>query len=225
MRKLFASMLAIAVICTSVFSYSYNAFGPLAGNGNFAVNPFIYADGTGFAGTDLFLQMGLTDNIDFITQMSVNNLDGTDFSVMARHKAGDNSALALRLAPSYVTPQAHTYHEGDVIGLQTNVVAQFSYDYMDKPAFWAVISPLVKFFDGKVDVFCEVNPVITTAEAGDFANLWVREKGFDLDVVPGIGLAIGDNTLVSFACPIYNLTGDATPTLGAWFWFAVPTAK
>src|SRR4030042_3123884 len=211
-------ILAVCLSVSSIFSYSYTAFPLLTGEKTLVLNPFLYFDGTGAVGNDIFLSYGLTSKMDIWSQVSMfKTKEGTsvDFSTMLRYDLGKTNILAVRASQWYVAPQYHFSIENDKVGFQANVAAQIAFDYPKDPAFYAVLSPLVKLFGGKMNIFAEINPGYYMMD-GDFANLAIRPEGFGLDVVPGIGLSIG-STLVSIACPIYNITTDATPTFGMWW--------
>lgn len=217
--KLKVMLLAICLYSMSAFSYSYTALSMMTGKNTFALNPFLYFDGTGAAGEDIFLAYGMTEKSDIWSHISLlKTAEGTfvDFSGMVRYDLGKNNIVALRASQWYVAPQYHFIYENDRFGFQANVVAQIAFDYYRDPAVFAILCPLVKLFDGKMDLFVEFNPGYYQYE-GDFANLAIRSEGFEFDVVPGIGIPIG-NTLVSLSCPIYNVLTNATPTFGMWWW-------
>jgi hypothetical protein len=217
--KLKSFVLAVCLSASSLFAYSYTAFPSLAGDQTLVVSPFLYFDGTGAVGHDIFLIYGMTKNTDIWSQISmVKTSEGTtvDFSGMIRYDLGKNNILALRASQWYVAPQYHFLIENDRFGFQANVAAQIAFDYYKNPAIYAILAPLVKLFDGKMDIFIEANPGYYMQE-GDFANLAVRPEGFGLDLIGGIGLVVG-KTLFSISCPVYNVTTDATPTFGMWWW-------
>lgn len=220
--KLKNLFIALCLCASSAFSYSYTAFPFMTGDKTFALNPFLYFDGTGAVGHDIFLLYGINPKVDVWSQISmVRTKDGTftDFSVMGRYDLGKSNILAVRASQWYVAPQYHLVMENDKFGFQANVAAQIAFDYPKNPAFYAVLSPIVKLFNGKMDVFIEANPGYYMQD-GDFANLWIRPEGFGLDLTGGIGLSVG-KALVSIACPVYDVTHDATPTFGMWWFFPI----
>lgn len=220
-------ILAVCLSVSSAFSYSYTAFPLLTGEKTLVLNPFLYFDGTGAVGNDIFLSYGLTSKMDIWSQVSMfKTKEGTsvDFSTMLRYDLGKTNILAVRASQWYVAPQYHFSIENDKAGFQANVAAQIAFDYYKDPAFYAVLCPLVKLFKGKMDVFAEINLGYYQFQGENAPiNLWVRSEGFGLDIVPGVGLSIG-STLVSIACPIYNITTDATPTFGMW-WYCPIVSK
>jgi hypothetical protein len=215
MRKLFCAAL-ICLSCSLAHGYSYTALSLLTPEKSIAVNPFFYADCKGFVGSSLFLGYGMTAKSDIWMQMSLFNTGGNFFSAMVRYDLGKSNILALAVSPVWFSPQYHFIWENDRIALQANAVVQCSYDYLDKPAMYAVLSPVVKLFKG-IDVFVEVNPGYYMQD-GDFASLWTRSEGFGLDLVGGIGFSVGQ-CIFSVACPVYDITNAATPTVGFWFYY------
>jgi hypothetical protein len=217
------SIFLIALFCcASVFSYSYTAFSITTGEETFALNPFLYADCEGGVGSELFLSYGITDKLDIWTDISFFQADGftaTDFSTMLRYDIWKSNILAVRVSPWYVSPQYHFSWENELWGFQANIAAQVTYDTYRDPAVYGIFCPHIKLFQGNMLLFTEVNPGYYMKE-GDFANLAIREEGFGMDIVPGIGFGIRE-TLFSIACPIYNVTTDATPTFGMWWYFPI----
>jgi heat shock protein HspQ len=213
-------ILAMCLYTSSIFSYSYTAFPAMTPENTIALNPFIYFDGTGAAGQDIFLSYGILSNLDIWSQVSIVTIPQfgavVDFSAMVRYDLGKSNILAIRANQKWIAPQYHLTVENDRLGFQANIAAQITYNSYKDPAIYAVLCPLVKLFKGKIDIFTEINPGYYMTE-GDFANLAVRQKGFGMDIVPGFGISLG-KTLISIACPIYNVTTDATPTFGMWWW-------
>jgi hypothetical protein len=191
----------------------------MTGRNTLALNPYFYFDGKGAAGQDLFLSYGILENLDVWSHVTVlKSPDGDlmDFSAMVRYDIGKSNIIALRASQWYIAPQYHFAIENDYFGFQANIVGQIAFDYYKDPAVYAVLCPLVKVYRGVIDFFVEFNPGYYQYD-GDFANLAVREEGFEFDIVPGMGIPIG-NALVSLSCPIYNVLTDATPTFGMWLW-------
>lgn len=212
-------LIAILFCSYSVFSYSYTAVGTIAGDKTFVLNPFLYFDGTGAVGEDIFLVYGMTVNTDIWSHVSlVKTPENTfiDFSAMVRYDLGKNNILALRGSQWYVAPQYHFLWENNSFGFQANVVAQIAFDYYKEPAFYAILSPIFKVLNTGIDIFVEFNPGYYMHD-GDFANQSIRPKGFEFDITGGIGFPIG-KTLFSLSCPIYNIRTNATPTFGMWWW-------
>lgn len=221
MRRTAFAALITAVLFSTAFSYSYSAFSLMTGTNTVAVNPFVYVDNDGLFGLNSFMAYGLSDRADIFFDVNfIPELQATDASMMLRFDlTGKNTILALRANGTYFSPQFHYIWENERIALQANVAGQFNYDFMDKPALYGIFSPAVKFIGGLVDVFCEINPGYYMLD-GDFANLTYRSEGFELDIVPGIGFAVG-STLFSIACPIYNVADEPKPTFGAWWFFTI----
>lgn len=214
MRRTTLAALILVSLFSTGFSYSYSAFSMMTGKNTFAVNPYVFGDGTGYVGQELFLAYGLTDKADIWSSLYIDNDGIVDFSAMLRYDlTGKNTILALRANGTYVSPQFHWIWENDKVALQANLSATFNYDAMDKPDIKSVLCPVVKIAGGLVDVFCEVNPGYS-----------IGAESFGLDVVPGVGFAVG-STLFSIACPIMDITNDATLTFGAWWFFTITPPK
>jgi len=203
-----ATMVAVAFISTSVFSYSYSAFSLMTGDNTFALNPYIFADGTGYVGTELFLAYGITDKADIWLSYYQDNDQVSDFSLMARYDIKNSNILALRASPSSASIQYHTIKENNNFAFQGNAAVKFSYNSVKTPDITTVIAPVVKIGTTGIDVFCEVNPNVFGLES------------FGLDIVPGVGFSIG-GALFTIAAPVYDVTNDPTPTFGAWAFFAI----
>jgi hypothetical protein len=229
-------ILGLLLICLAfnAFSYSYTAYPISSGKGNLIINPVLYADGYGFVGNDISLAYGLTDKLDLWSTISIGNTDTTSFTTfrtMLRYDLGSNNILACVLGNNYVSPQYHLVLENKIAGLQVNVATKLDFKGIGTPSTYAVFSPLFKVFGGaldllfntlSVDIFCEANPGYY--KEGDFANCWPRTKGFGLDVVPGIGIGF-ENSLVSIACPVYDVNHKAIPTFGMWWLYIISTKK
>lgn len=212
----FKSLLLTLCLTVSSFSYSYTAFSVMTGEKTIVVNPFLAFDGTGAVINDLFVSYGITNNIDIwsnVTLTKTADYTDFDFSTMVRYDIGNSNIVAVRVSQWYVTPQYHFTIENDRFGFQANVAGQISFDYYKEPAIYTILCPLVKFLN--FDAFVEVNPGYYMHD-GDFANMSVRSEGFDLDIVPGIGITLGQSSF-SISCPIYNVISDATPTFGMWW--------
>ena len=210
-------LLAVLLACTLTHGYSYTALAYLTPEKTIAVNPFFYADLQGFVGSSLLLSYGMTEKTDIWMSMGMGNDGSTSFSVTARYDLGNTNIIALMASPYNVIPQYNFAWENDRVCLQANAAIQLSFDYMDKPALYAILSPVLKLGKG-FDVFVEANPGYYMQD-GDFANLWFRPEGFGLDLVGGIGFSVGD-CIFSVACPVYDVTNTPTPTLGFWFFYS-----
>ena len=206
--NLAATMVAVAFISTSVLSYSYSAFSLMTGDNTLAINPYIFADGSGGVGTELFLAYGISDKADIWLSYYSDNTSENDFSIMARYDIKNANIIALKTSPSSASLQYHMIKENNKFAFQANAVVSFNYANMTKPDITTVLAPVVKIGSTGFDLFCEVNPAFYAVE------------DFGLDIVPGIGITIAD-VLVTFAAPIYDVTKNATPTFGAWAFFAL----
>lgn len=192
--------------------------------GALAINPLVFADDKNSGGMETFLYYGLTDKADLSTSiLTVNGL--SSFSVMYRHAMGDMLNAGIRANTSWMVPQLNFNWEDDLFIFQSSVASQFTYDYMDAPAVYAVVCPGVKIYkiSEQLNLCCDVNPGYYLKD-GDFANCAVRAKGFALDIAPSVGFEIGD-CLFSVSVPVYNVTQEASITFGAWIYYNIKLNK
>jgi len=212
----------LCVAFSSAFPYSYTAYPPITGKSIFAVNPVIFAEETGnIGGMELCLYYGLTEKFDFA--FTYNNLSNMP-SVMLRYDAGRSNVFSFKANTATVIPQYTLQLENDNFYLTGSVASQISFDYTERPAFFGVVCPGYKPFKW-LDIFCEVNPGYYTYADGskgqiEFANNAVRTDKFDLDIVPGVGLIIGD-CLFSISTPVYNIINESSTTFGAWIYYTI----
>lgn len=229
MKKFALAAALVLCLCSSLLAYSFSAFAFSTGKNSLAINPFLYGfllDDAKYGGGELCLSYGLTDKLDLFGDFNYFYSAGEStvgWYGMLRYDFGNTNIIALKANNLFVSPQHHFLKEWDKFGIQTNVTAQFSYDYMDQPSFWAVLCPLFKPVPGKMDIFCEVNPSYTMLD-GDFIGGWIRPQGFGLDIVPGIGLILGPVTL-SISAPIYDVTNAPTVTAGMWALYILSFGK
>jgi hypothetical protein len=209
-------LVVLALSVSSLMAYSYTCFPPMTEKGSFAVNPAFFMDDNNSGGMETFLYYGLTEKMDFCSSILTVN-GSSNFSVMYRY-AFDDLNLGIRMNSSWVTPQLNYNWEDDLFILQASIASQFTYDYSDKPAIYGVLCPGYKFSDN-LNICCDINPGYYLQD-GDFANLWVRSKGFGLDIAPSIGFGVG-NCLFSVALPIYDMTNELTVTFGAWLYYSI----
>jgi hypothetical protein len=202
---------AVAMVFVFVFSsypYSYSAFSLMTGDNTFAVNPYVFADGTGYVGSELYLAYGLSDKADIFFSYYTDNRSYNDFSVMARYDFKNSNIAALSASPSSASIQYHTIKENDRFAIQGNISLSFNYSDMKRPDITTVIAPVIKLGSTGVDFFCEVNPALYSTNT------------FALDLVPGVGFTISD-ALFTIAAPIQNISNKASITFGAWAFFAI----
>lgn len=213
-------LLLILAFTQSLFAYSYTAFpGITTGEKTLTLTQFVYGDGTGFVGSDVYLGYGITDKFDITTCISVNNVGPVTWSAMPRYVLTPGILGAIKFNDASVSPQIHANWDfGSVVTLQANLAVQLTYNTMTKPAFYGVASPVFKIGATGLDVYCDVIPVYCLQD--DMVLGFVRPQGFSLDLVPGIGYGIGSN-LFSFAAPLANVSGEFTPSFGVWWLFMI----
>jgi len=137
---------------------------------------------------------------------------------MLRYSLGSLLNAGIRGNASWATPQLNFNWENKSFIFQSCLASQFTYDYSDKPAVYGVFCPGYKFSDN-FNICCDINPGYYLQE-GDFANLWVRSKGFGLDIAPSIGLGV-EQAIFSIALSIYDVTGESAVTFGAWIYYSI----
>lgn len=209
-------LIVLALSISSLMAYSYTCFPPMTEKGSFAVNPAFFMDDNNSGGMETFLYYGLAEKMDFC--FSILTVNGSsNFSVMYRYAIEDLN-FGIRLNSSWTIPQINYNWEDDLFIFQTSIASQFTYDYSDKPAIYGIFCPGYKISDN-FNICCDINPGYYLQD-GDFANLWVRSKGFGLDIVPSIGFGVG-NCLFSIAVPIYDMTNESTVTFGAWVYYSI----
>lgn len=210
-------VIALALSVSSLFAYSYTCFPPMTVDGSLAVNPAFFMDNNNSGGMETFLYYGLTKKSDFCSSVLTVN-GSSNFSVMYRHTLGSLSNAGLRMNTSWATPQINFNWENESSIFQSCIATQVTYDYPDKPAIYGVFCPGYKI-SNNVNICCDINPGYYLQD-GDFANLWVRSKGFGLDMAPSIGFTVGQG-IFSVALPIYDVTNKPSVTFGAWFYFNI----
>jgi len=211
------ALIALVLSVSSLMAYSFTCFPPMTEKGAFAVNPAFFADNNNSGGVETFLYYGLTEKSDFCSSILTVN-GSSNFSVMYRHSFGSLLNAGLRMNTSWATPQFNLNWENKSFIFQSCVASQVTYDYSDKPAIYGVFCPGYKFSDN-INICCDINPGYYLQD-GDFANLWVRAKGFGLDVAPSIGFMVGQ-AVFSIALPIYDITNESTVTFGAWVYYSI----
>jgi hypothetical protein len=211
-------LLVLLFISMSVFSYSYTCFPPITQEGSIAINPAFSMSGNNEGGMETFFYYGVTDKFDICTSI-LTAYKLSDFSVMSRYAVGDFFIAGFRANPSWATPQLSFSWEDDRYIFQSCLASQFTYDYANKPAMYGVFCPGFKFSED-INICCEINPGYYLQD-GDFANLAVRSKGFDLDIVPSLGIQVKD-CVFSIAAPIYCVPHkNHAVTFGAWIYYGI----
>jgi hypothetical protein len=224
MFKKFLVITCITLFISNAFPYSYTTYPSITDKGAFAVNPVFFAERTGnVGGMELFLYYGLSEKFDIA--FSYNNLSNLPYA-MLRYDAGKSNIFSLKISTSSIIPQYTVQIENKIFYLTGSVASQISFQYAKDPAFFGIVCPGYKPFKW-LDIFCETNPgyylyADTAKGQTDFANNALRAEKFDLDIVPGIGLTIGD-CFFSISMPVYNVLHNSSVTFGAWFYYMIKT--
>jgi len=212
-KKIFVGLLL--ALTTQTFSFSYSSFPPITEKNALAISPFIFADDKNSGGMETFFFYGLNEKVDFSISM-FTGYGTADFSFTQRYKIG-RVITAVRANASWVDPQiTWTYTKGK-FNTQLSGVSRITFDYPNKPAFFAIIAPYY-FLSDKVDICIDITPGYYNQE-GDFDGM--RAKGFALDIGPCLGLKIGDEAFLVLSVPIYNMQKDPQATFGMGFYYTI----
>lgn len=211
--------LVLLFAMSQAFSFSYSSFPPITAKSTLAISPFIFADAKDHGAMEAFLFYGLTDKMDIAISEFMGYGNVADFSLMPRYKVGP-VITAVRANAFWADPQATYYCENKRAYLQTTVVSRITYDYPDKPAFYAIIAPGA-FLPKGIDICCDIMPGYYNQD-GDFGG--IRTKGFALDLGPCVGFKLGEAFFV-LSAPIYNVNKDPMVTVGLGFYYTVGGSK
>lgn len=224
MKSLKAFMFSLVMVLgvfssTMVHSYAYNPFTTMTGQGVFAVNPFVYTAGLNpfSLNSDLLVSFGILPNLDVFVNLGTLTYtpDFTPGSLwsMVRFDLGANNIVALKYSETALSPQYHFFWENEIIALEANLVADFSYDSMDKPVLTAYLAPVLKIVKDTLSVYCEVDPKYDFSADASYLN-----------IVPGVWLGLGSYGQFSVACTIADVTStNVAVDVGAWYWVSFDT--
>jgi len=122
-----------------------------------------------------------------------------DFSFMPRYKIGQ-VITAIRANASWADPQVtYTYAKGK-FNTQMTGVSRITYDYPDKPAFYAIIAPYY-FLSDKVDICMDIIPGYYNQDVDSYSGFWDNERKHK---------TVLDDLLLSHGIKTVCLTGLAT---------------
>lgn len=216
--------LIILCLFSFSFSYSYSAFSLMTGENTLAINPFISVDNEGNFSHDIYTTYGITNKFDIWSHLSFTpKLNKFNASCMLRYDfTGKNTIAAILANGKHFSPQLHWIWENEKVILQSNIIVQFNYDYIKKPAIYAIFSPAIKIRYGLIDIFCEINPGYYMLNQS-YVNHTIRSEGFNFDIVPGFGFVV-KNCIFSLSCPVYNIINKPEPTFGLWWFFTIVSA-
>lgn len=217
MKKLSTIILSILLVNSMIYAYSYSAFSVMAGKSTLTINPYSRINNKGSFEQELFISAGLIDKIDLWTSFNIiPDKNKTNASAMIRYDiSGKNTILALRVNGNNLSPQLHYIWQNEFLVLQSNIVGEIYREDPKRPSVYGILSVGIFFLDGLADVFCEINPGYYSNR--DFnINYCKRNKGFDLDIVPGVSSSVG-NCLFSIGCPINNVINKPTISFGFWW--------
>lgn len=199
------------------FSYAYNPWTTMTGEGVIAVNPFVFAPTLSpfSLGADLVMSYGILGNLDVFVDfadLSIVPEFGYNFSWgMVRFDLGGNNIIALQASQYAITPQYHFFWENDVIAAEANVYASFTYTDFGAPVIGAYLAPVWKAVKDTLHFYVEVDP--SYAVGGSFA----------LNIVPGIWLGLGSAGQFSLGVNLGDVLTGVSPSVGLWYWLTFDT--
>lgn len=224
LKKTRISVCILAVV-TLAFSYSYTAYGLMTGDNTLAVSPYFYGNNSGSFGSRLNLAYGVSDDFDIWISYAQDN-DGfygeSNFSAMARYNLGCSFIIAAEANPENASIQNHFIWENYWFAIQSNLSVVLDYKKFRDFSVHGVVSPVFKLGITGLDIYCEVSPGYYSSQS--VINSYPRTKGFGLDLTVGLGVTIKD-VLLSIAMPVYDITNDPKPSLGAWIFFAITSKQ
>ena len=200
-----------------VFSYAYNPWTTMTGQGIIAVNPFVFAPSLSpfSLGADLVMGYGILGHLDvFVNFADLSILPEFSYNFswgMVRFDLGGNNIIALQASQVAITPQYHFFWENDVIAAEANVYAAFSYADFGSPVIGAYLAPVWKIVKDTLGLYVEADPAYTVG------------GGFTLNIVPGIWLGLGSAGHFSFSVNLGHVLTGISPSAGLWYWIPFDT--
>lgn len=210
------SMAGALFLGQKAFSYAYNPWTGMTGQGILGFTPFVYAPTLSpfSLGADLFVNYGILGNLDVFVDLAevaiLPNFSYLFSSAMVRYDIGGNNIVALQASQISIAPQYHFFWENDVIALEANAYVSFPYASFGTPTIGAYLAPVWKMIKDAVYLYVEVDPSYTI------------QGSFNLNVVPGLWFGFGSAGQVSLAVTLPNLTGGVgiSPSVNLWYYIA-----
>lgn len=199
------------------FSYAYNPWTTMTGEGIIAVNPFVFAPTLSpfSLGADLVMGYGILGNLDvFVNFADVSILPEFTYNFswgMVRFDLGGNNIIALQASQYSIAPQYHFFWENDIFAAEANVYASFAYADFSTPVIGAYLAPVLKIVKDTLGLYVEVDPCFTVG------------SGFALNFVPGIWLGLGGAGQLSLAVNLGDVLTEVSPSIGLWYWLTFDT--
>jgi hypothetical protein len=200
------------------FSYAYNPWTTMTGDGVIAVNPFLYAPTLSpfTLGADVVMAYGFTSNIDlFVDFAGLTILSNFSYNYswgMIRYDLGGNNIIALQASQLAVTPQYHFFFENDIFAAEANAYVSFPYISFGTPTIGAYLAPVYKLIKDTFYLYLEVDPSYAVGSS------------FALNIAPGFWFGLGSAGQISLSCSLGNvLSGSISPSIGLWYWITFST--
>jgi len=204
-------MISLFLVTVIGFSYAYNPWTGMTGDGTLAVNPFVYTTGLSPLGLNstLVANYGITSSIDVFAGADFTVVRNFSFNygfIMPRMDLGGNNIVALQIANTYVSPQYHYFFENDMMALEANAYVNIYYGALGNPDIGGYITGVYKLINNLVYVYLELDPKYTIG------------TGFSLNVIPGLCLNMGNAGQVCLGISLGGIYNGITPNINAWYW-------
>lgn len=158
---------------------------------------------------EVLFSFGITDKIDLA--MSALFKSSSEASFILKYDVFQkNTIAAIKFNDVYFSPQFHWVKEGLHATFQGSIVGHMDYRDIKRGSAYGTISPGLFLNDGLLHVFCSVSPGYYRQNS-EYINSYQRDRGFDIDIVPGTNFYIGKLSL-SFCSPIYEI--NEKPVIG-----------
>jgi len=224
-----ASMFAAATLAllasTPAQAAPLNPWGVHVGEGVFALTPFLYVDQAPTLYPYVYGQYGFTSKFELLAGVGATALPGFSFSsveVMPRFFFTDSTGVALHA--TYVpgddgvtlAPEYHGIYEIGPLTLTANAgwAPTLGGSGFSAGKVFAKVAPEY-FFNEATSVFVEVNP---SYDLADYGGMDVDR--FYLELVPGVGTAVGGRHFFAFGAGI-PITGFDPSGIYGGMWYSI----
>jgi hypothetical protein len=215
MKKTVLVLLLLGMAGAVGFSYSYDCWTGMTGDGVIAINPFVYlpAFDPVTLGTDLVAAYGFSPSVDlFVNFASLGFLPEFTYGgswAMLRLDLGGSNILALQAGTAFVSPQYHLFLENEIFAFEANVYAKFMYEDITHPTFGAYLAPVLKL--SSFAFYCEVDPA------------YALDGVFSLFIMPGAYVNMGQAGQLSVGVGLGDVLTALTPGVYVSYLFLMPT--
>jgi hypothetical protein len=225
-RNLFLVLVLCIVSFTVCYSYSFDAYTGMIGEGVLSVAPTATIDFT--PETMLFGELiatyGILPFLDVTADLFAADLYpdiGYQYSwIMPRFEFLPGNIIALQISMLYdplagsasfeLSPQYHLFLENDMFALELNAGATIPLSDPSLTELFAIIAPVYKPIPDILAIYCEIDPSYTLGDPAVFT----------LKIVPGICITVPDSPHQLSAGLIINDVTSGAPTFGVGIWYA-----